>query len=57
MRFDAPTFARAWLQVANACAADGDIPVLNRTMALEEYVWPDTVRSMPSSYDRKPMLR
>jgi hypothetical protein len=38
MRFDAPTFAVAWQQVANACATDPDIPVLNRTMALEEYV-------------------
>jgi hypothetical protein len=38
MRFDAPTFAVAWQQVANACATDPDIPVLNRTVALEEYV-------------------
>jgi cyclopropane fatty-acyl-phospholipid synthase-like methyltransferase len=26
-------------------------------MALEEYVWPDTMRTMPSSYEKKPMLR
>ena len=26
-------------------------------MPLEDYVWPDTMRSMPSSYEKKPMLR
>ncbi len=26
-------------------------------MTLEEYCWPDTMRSMPSTYEKKPMLR
>lgn len=38
MRFDAPTFARAWLQVANASASDPDLTILDRTLALEEYL-------------------
>lgn len=38
MRFDAPTFARAWLAVAQASSADKDIPPLNKTVAVEEYL-------------------
>lgn len=38
MRFDAPTFARAWLSVAQASSADKDIPTLNKTVAIEEYL-------------------
>lgn len=38
MRFDAPTFARAWLSVAQASGVEKDLPVLNRTIAIEEYV-------------------
>lgn len=38
MRFDAPTFARAWLQVANASAGN-KLGILNKTMALEEYLY------------------
>jgi hypothetical protein len=26
-------------------------------MALEDYAWPDTMRSMPQQYEKKPMLR
>lgn len=37
MRFDAPTFARAWQSVALASSTDKDLPQLNRTMAIEEY--------------------
>lgn len=38
MRFDAPTFARAWLSVAQASSADKDIPTLNKTVAIEEHL-------------------
>lgn len=38
MRFDAPTFARGWLQVANASAGN-KVGILDRTMALEEYLY------------------
>jgi hypothetical protein len=38
MRFDAPTFARAWLSVAQASSADKDLPTLNRTVAVEEFL-------------------
>lgn len=38
MRFDARTFARAWLSVAQASSADKDIPTLNKTVAIEEYL-------------------
>lgn len=37
MRFDAPTFARAWLSIAQASASKDDAAPLNRTVALEEY--------------------
>lgn len=38
MRFDAPTFARAWLPVAQASSTDGqDLPQFYRTVALEVY--------------------
>lgn len=38
MRFDAPTFARAFLSVSLASGTDKDVPSLNRTVAIEEYV-------------------
>lgn len=38
MRFDAPTLARAWLSVAQASSADKDLPTLNKTVAIEEYL-------------------
>lgn len=38
MRFDAPTFARAWLSVALASSADKDLTTLNKTVAIEEYL-------------------
>lgn len=38
MRFDAPTFARAWQSVALASSTDKDLVALNRTVAVEEYV-------------------
>lgn len=38
MRFDAPTFAGAWLAVAQASSADKDLLTLNKTVAVEEYV-------------------
>lgn len=38
MRFDAPTFARAWLPVAQASSTDAqDLPQFYRTVALEVY--------------------
>ena len=37
MRFDAPTFARAWLSVAQASSSDKDLATLDRTVALEEF--------------------
>lgn len=38
MRFDAPTLAKAWLSVAQASSADKEIPTLNKTVAVEEYL-------------------
>jgi|GEM_PF-5720069 len=38
MRFDAPTLANAWLSVAQASSSDKDLPTLNRTVAIEEYL-------------------
>lgn len=38
MRFDGPTFARAWLAVALASSIDKDLSTLNRTVAIEEYL-------------------
>lgn len=37
MRLDAPTFARAWLSVAQASSNDKDLVTLDRTVAIEEY--------------------
>ena len=37
MRFDGPTFARAWLAVAQAAHHDPDIWQLYRTVSIEEY--------------------
>lgn len=37
MRFDAPTFARAWLSVREAAATRDDAAVLAKTVAIEEY--------------------
>lgn len=37
MRFDGPTFARAWLAVAQAAGTDANLPALDRTMGLELY--------------------
>lgn len=37
MRFDAPTFARAWLSVAQASSSDKDLATLDRTVAVEEF--------------------
>ena len=37
MRFDGPTFARAWLAVAQAAGSDVNLPALDRTMGLELY--------------------
>lgn len=37
MRFDAPTFARAWLSVAQASSSDKDLVTLDRTVAVEEF--------------------
>lgn len=37
MRFDAPTFARAWLAVSQATGAKDDLAVLGRTVAVEEF--------------------
>lgn len=35
--FDAPSFARAWLSVAQASGTDPDLPTLDRTVAIEHY--------------------
>lgn len=37
MRFDAPTLAHAWLAVAQAAGADKNIPLLRKTVAIEEH--------------------
>ena len=37
MRFDAPTFARAWLCVRQATATKDDAAVLSKTVAVEEF--------------------
>ncbi len=37
MRLDAPTFARAWLSVAQASSAKDDTAVLAKTIAIEEH--------------------
>lgn len=37
IRFDAPSFARAWLSVAQASGKDPDLPSLDRTVAIEHY--------------------
>lgn len=37
MRINAPTFARAWLSVAQASTSDRDLSTLDRTVAIEEY--------------------
>ena len=37
MRFDAPTLAHAWLAVANAAGTEKLLPVLYKTVAIEEY--------------------
>jgi hypothetical protein len=37
MKFDAPTFARAWLSVRQATATKDDAAVLAKTVAIEEY--------------------
>lgn len=38
MRFDAPTFARAWLSIAQASGSDKELPTLDRTISIEEYL-------------------
>lgn len=38
MRFDAPTLAHAWLAVAQAAGTDKNIPLLRKTVAIEEHV-------------------
>lgn len=38
MRFDAPTLAHAWLAVAQAAGTEKLLPVLFKTVAIEEYV-------------------
>lgn len=37
MRFDAPTLAHAWLAVAQAASTDKNIPILRKTVAIEEH--------------------
>lgn len=37
MRFDAPTLAHAWLAVAQAASAEKDLPILRKTVAIEEH--------------------
>lgn len=37
MRFDAPTFARAWRSVAQASSTDKDLVTLDRTVAIEDF--------------------
>lgn len=37
MRFDAPTLAHGWLAVAQAASADKALPLLRKTVALEEH--------------------
>lgn len=37
MRFDAPTIAHAWLAVAQAASDDKNIPLLRKTVAIEEH--------------------
>lgn len=37
MRFDAPTLAHAWLAVAAAAGTEKDIPLLYKTVAIEEF--------------------
>lgn len=37
IHFDAPSFARAWLSVAQASGTDPDVPALDRTVAIEHY--------------------
>lgn len=38
MRFDAPTIAHAWLAVAQAASDDKTVPLLRKTVAIEEHV-------------------
>jgi hypothetical protein len=38
MRFDAPTLAHAWLAVAQAASTDKDLPLLRKTVAIEEHI-------------------
>lgn len=38
MKFDAPTFARAWLSVAQASATKDDVSALSKTIAIEEFL-------------------
>lgn len=37
MRFDAPTLAHAWLAVAQAASDDKTVPILRKTVAIEEH--------------------
>lgn len=37
MNFDAATLARAWLSVAQASGKDEEVPILDRTVAIEEF--------------------
>ena len=37
MRFDAPTLAHAWLAVAQAAGTDKKLPLLHKTVAIEEH--------------------
>jgi hypothetical protein len=39
MRLDAPTFARAYLSVAQASATKDDVPALSQTVAFEEFLY------------------
>lgn len=38
MRFDAPTLAHAWLAVAQAAGSEKQLPLLYKTVALEEHI-------------------
>lgn len=38
MRFDAPTLAHAWLAVAQAAGTDKNLPILRKTVAIEEHI-------------------